>query len=199
MEPIQLIAQIVGIIAMIIGVLSFQQKTQKRIVVMQFCSSILFAVHFGMIGAVIGCILNVMGIVRAAVFSQREKHAWAAHISWVYIFVAAFLVAYVLIFTVLRDIIFTEGAPTLIDYFIQLLPVLGMTATTVSFRAEKAATVRALSFVSSPAWLTYNIIGRSLGGSLTEIFVMISIVVGILRLDRKKQGSETESEANTVE
>ena len=190
MEPYEFIAQAVGIVAMVIGVLSFQQKTQKNIVTMQFCSSILFAVHFGMIGAVIGCILNALGIVRAAVFAQREKHPWAAHICWLYIFSGACVAIYILIFTLLRDAVYPDAPPVLADYIIQLLPVIGMIATTVSFRAKKASAVRALSFVSSPAWLTYNIIGGSVGGSLTEIFVMCSIIIGILRLDRKKQGSE---------
>ena len=91
MEPFEIFAQAISIVAMAIGVLSFQQKTQKGIVLMQFCSSILFAIHYGMIGGLIACMLNSVGIIRAAVFSQRDKRTWAAHISWVYVFSAAFI------------------------------------------------------------------------------------------------------------
>ena len=190
MEPLEFFAQAIGIVAMAIGVLSFQQKTQKGIVLMQFCSSILFAIHYGMIGGLIACILNSIGIVRAAVFSQRDKRAWAAHISWVYVFSAAFIVIYILMFTALRDVAFPDGEVTAFDYIVQILPVIGMIATTVSFRAKNAASVRALSFISSPAWFIYNIVTISIAGVLTEAFVMCSIVIGIFRLDRKKGSAE---------
>lgn len=188
MEPFEIFAQAVGIVAMVIGVLSFQQKTQKGIVTMQFCSSILFAVHFGLLQAWMGCILNGIGIIRAAVYSQRSKHAWAAHAAWMFGFIAAFVCTYILSFAVFAT------PPTLPNFIKEILPVIGMVATTVSFRAKSAALVRSLSFVSSPAWLAYNIWSGSLGGALTECFVVVSIIVGILRLDRKK-GSDGQGAA----
>ena len=145
-----------------------------------------------MIGGLIACMLNSIGIVRAAVFSQRDKRAWAAHISWVYIFSAAFIAIYILMFTALRTVAFPNGEVTVFDYIVQILPVIGMIATTVSFRAKNAASVRALSFISSPAWFAYNIVTFSIGGILTEAFVMCSIIIGILRLDRKKNERKDE-------
>jgi hypothetical protein len=46
--------------------------------------------------------------------------------------------------------------------------------------------VRAVSFLSSPCWLVYNIINFSIPGILTEVFAMCSIIVGILRIDLPK-------------
>ena len=42
------------------------------------------------------------------------------------------------------------------------------------------------AFVSSPAWLIYNIISLSIGAICCEVFSLISILVGLLRLDREK-------------
>ena len=169
-----ILAQTIGIIAMIVAIFSFQQRTQKKIVLFQFVSSILFSTHFFMIGAVTGGILNAIGIVRAAIFAKRDTKAWAAHPVWIYIFSVVFVGVYALNVTVLLK------EPNL---FIELLPVIGMVATTIAFRMKKAAHVRIFSLISSPLWLIYNIVNFSLGGLLTEAFSLCSIIIGMLRLD----------------
>ena len=166
---------------MTIAILSFQQKTQKRILLMQFCSSTLFTLHYGLIGAAMGCILNGIGIVRAAIFAQRNTKKWAASPVWIPVFIALFVGTYALNFTVLGK------EATVRNLLLEVLPVIGMTATTISFRMEKAGQVRLFSLISSPMWLIYNVCSGSLGGSITEIFSLCSIFIGILRLDRKRK------------
>lgn len=176
-----IIAQTIGIIAMVVAICSFQQRTQKKIVMFQFVSSILFSTHFFMIGAVTGGILNAIGIVRAAIFSKRDTKAWAAHPVWIYIFSVIFVGVYTLNFTVLGT------TPILRNFLLEILPVIGMVATTIAFRMKKAAHVRIFSLISSPLWLVYNVANFSLGGILTEAFSLCSIVVGMLRLDFRKK------------
>lgn len=176
-----IIAQTIGIIAMAVAICSFQQRTQKRIVLFQFVSSILFSTHFFMIGAVTGGILNAIGIVRAAIFARRDTKKWAAHPVWIYIFSGIFVGVYVLNFTVLGT------APILKNFLLEVLPVIGMVATTIAFRMKKAAHVRVFSLISSPLWLIYNVVNFSLGGILTETFSLVSIFVGMLRLDIGKK------------
>ncbi len=175
-----IIAQTIGIIAMIVAICSFQQRTQKRIVTFQFVSSILFSTHFFMIGAITGGILNAIGIVRAAIFAKRDTKAWAAHPLWIYIFSAIFIGVYALNFTVLGT------TPILRNFLLEILPVIGMVATTIAFRMKKAAHVRIFSLISAPLWLIYNVANFSLGGILTEAFSLGSILIGMLRLDIKK-------------
>ena len=164
---------------MTIALLSFQQKTQRRIVLFQFCSSFLFGVHFLLIAAPTGALLNFMAAARALVYSARGKK-WADHWGWPLLFSALPFGIYGLSFAAFGL------APTLENFFIELLPTLGMISTTISFRMKKAAKVRAFSLISSPLWLVYNVIHFSIGGILTESFSLISILIGILRLDIKR-------------
>lgn len=175
----KIFAQILSIIAMTIALLSFQQKTQRRIVLFQFCSSFLFGVHFLLIAAPTGALLNFMAAARALVYSARGKK-WADHWGWLLLFSALPFGIYGLSFAAFGL------APTLENFFIELLPTLGMISTTISFRMKKAAKVRAFSLISSPLWLVYNIIHFSIGGILTESFSLLSILIGILRLDIKR-------------
>ena len=68
MEPIKIIAQIVGIVAMAFNILSYQGKKQKTIVTLQLFGSMLFSVNYLLLGATVGGILNIIGTVRAVVF-----------------------------------------------------------------------------------------------------------------------------------
>ena len=52
---------------------------------------------------------------------------------------------------------------------------------------KKAAHTRLTGLINSPTWLIYNILNRSIGGSLTEAISLVSIIVGIIRLDLRKK------------
>jgi len=68
-----------------------------------------------------------------------------------------------------------------------LLPMSAMILTTVAFGISNPKITRLLSFPSSPLWLIYNLVNQSWGGVLTECFNMGSIIIGMLRFDRKKK------------
>jgi len=61
-------AQIIGVFAMIFNIWSYQQKQQKHIIALQLLGSALFTVHFFMLGAYMGGLLNAVGIVRRSFF-----------------------------------------------------------------------------------------------------------------------------------
>jgi hypothetical protein len=61
-----------------------------------------------------------------------------------------------------------------------------MIVSTVALQKKDAKKVRLISLFCSPMWLTYNSFNGSIGGVITETFSIISIIVGYLRLDRKK-------------
>ncbi len=176
---LQFIGQVVGIAAMAFNILSYQQKNQKTVIGFQFFGSVLFAVNFLMLGALVGGILNIIGIVRACVFMNKEK-IHAEKPVWLWGFIAAYLVTYVLTFTLF-------GTPvTALNLLIEALPVIGMTAITLGFRMTDAKAVRRMGLISSPSWLVYNIANGSIGAICCEVITLGSILIGMFRLDRKK-------------
>lgn len=179
-----IMAQILGLIGMTLNLVSFQLREQKKLIRLQFFSSIIFTVHYWMLGATMGCILNSLGICRAFVFSHKE-YAWARRRGWLPLFIVAYAVVYCLTFTLFGV------EPTAYHLLIELLPAIGMTATTIGFFLENATKVRLLSLMNAPTWLVYNILSHSIGGSLTEIFCLISVVIGIIRLDIQKNDNTT--------
>ena len=179
--PLQITGQICGLVAMVIAIVSFQMKTQKTIVLLQLFSSFLFSLQFVFLGAYMGMMLNVLSVVRSVIFSQRTTKKWAAGKIWILVFCIAFITTYPVIFLVFKK------EPTVFNLIIELLPALGMVASTFAFHAEKAKYVRLLYLISSPPWLAYNIANGAFGGMINEVVVMISIILAIIRLDIGKK------------
>ena len=175
----ELIGQIVGLFAMAFNILSYQQKTRGRVIAFQLIGSSLFAVNFFLLGAIAGALLNIISAIRAIVFLKRDALR-ADHPLWLAGFIVSFLVSYVLTFT-----LFGKEA-TLVNLIVEFLPVIGMTATTWSFRFTDAASIRKFGLISSPSWLVYNIASFSIGAIICEVMSLSSILIGMFRLDRKK-------------
>ena len=174
-------AQIIGVLAMAFNIWSYQQKQQKYIIALQLFGSLLFTAHFFMLGAYMGGLLNAVGIVRALVFLYKDKLK-SQHVLWLVAFILAYILSYFLTFTLFKKEF------TLINSIVEILPVIGMTATTIAFRCKTAKSTRLLGLVSSPAWLIYNIVNLSIGAICCEVFSLISIIIGLIRLDKMKTG-----------
>ena len=183
MEPIEIIAQIIGFAGLAMNCLSYQAKTKKKLIVIQLFGALFFVLHFGLLGAVMGCMLNTVAVLRSLLFANSEKTN-ANHPAWLALFIAIYVGSYVMTFTVFGE------SPTLPNLLLQILPPVGMTFSTISFRTKNAATVRKLCLFCSPLWLIYNVFNFSISGILTETISIISIITGIIRLDLKK-GSKT--------
>lgn len=177
MDQLKWIAQFIGILAMGFNILSYQQKTRNRAIAFQLCGGMLFAVNFLLLGALVGGILNVVAAVRAIVFLNRDK-LQANRIGWLVGFTAVYILSYILTFTLFGK------APTPANLLVEVLPVIGMIATTVSFRLSDAKAIRRYGLISSPCWLIYNIVNVSIGAIICEVLSLGSILIGMFRLDR---------------
>ena len=182
MEPIEIIAQCAGILAMLFNIFSYQSKQQKWIIAMQLCGGALFSVNFLLLGATVGGVLNIIATVRAVIFLFKEKLK-ADRLPWFFGFLFLYIAVYVLNFTLWGK------EPTAFNLTIEMLPVIGMTALSIGFRLKKASDVRRCGLVSSPAWLIYNIAAGSWGAIACEVMTLISIVIGMLRHDKASQNT----------
>ena len=181
----KIIAQGFGILGMICNILVFQQKTQKRVLIWQFFAASVFAVNYLMLGYPVGGLLNIIGALRAVVFFFKERTK-ADHILWLVFFICAFAATYPLSFLCFGTEI------TRLKLITEVLPVIAMIIATISLRLGSAKAVRFLGLSSSPMWLTYNLFTGSFGAVASEILNLISIVVGIIRLDIKKSKENEE-------
>ena len=180
METREMIAQAVGIVAMVFNIVSYQGKKQHTVILLQLFGGTLFAINYLMLGAAVGSILNIVGAFRAIVFLFKDKLK-TDRLPWLIAFVTSYIAVYILNFTVFgKDV-------TPMNLLVEILPVIGMVALTVAYRMKNASDVRKFGLISSPAWLTYNIVVGSWGAILCEIFTLCSILIGMFRHDKIKK------------
>lgn len=165
-----MIAQLFGLGGFVFSVLTFQQNEHKKIVFMQFMANICFTIHYYMLGAYTGSLLNIIGIIRSVVYIFKD-HKWARSNLWIVFF--CLLCTGACAYT-------WEGA-------LSLLPAAAMICTSISFGITNPKLTRIISIPSSPMWIIYNIIKVSYGGVLTEAFNIVSIIIGMIRFDLKKE------------
>lgn len=180
MEAIDIIAQIIGIFGMAANIWSYQLKNKTSVLIFQLCGAALFTVNFLLLGAITGAIMNMINVALSLVFVYKEK-THADHIAWAIGFAAAYVASYILTFAVFGK------EPTLTNLITEFFPLIGTITTIISYKMTGAKAIRRLGFIRSPAWLAYDILVFSIGGILCEVFTLISIVIGTIRLDRKKQ------------
>lgn len=179
MQPIEIIAQAIGIVALVFNVLSYQQKSAKHVFLMQMVGSALFCINYFLLGATIGGVLNVVAVARAIVYYNSEKLK-ANHIVYFIFFTIAYISSYVITFTLL-------GKPfNLYNAVVELLPVVAMISLNIGFKIGTSKAIRRFGFIASPCWLAYNIINFAIGAIICEAISIISIFIGMLRHDIKK-------------
>ncbi|MBE6782890.1 MAG: YgjV family protein [Ruminococcaceae bacterium] len=164
------IGQIIGFIAMAIIVISYQQKSHKHILTFQMVSGLLFTVHYILLGAYTGAIMNLLGAFRSLVYANRGKK-WASGVVWPIVFSIGFLISG----------IFTWNG------IFSIFPMIAMLMSSVVLWIEQPKINRMFSLPTSTCWLIYNIKEMSIAGIVTEVFVLTSIIIGILRLDIKRK------------
>lgn len=191
MTSTETIAQIIGVVAMLFNVLSYQGKKQKTVIALQLCGGALFAVNYLLLGAAVGGILNILATIRAVIFLFKEKLK-ADRLPWLFGFVTLFIAVYILNFTVFGKEV------TAANLIIEILPVIGMTSLNIGFRLKDAAAVRRCGLVSSPCWMIYNLAVGSYGAIFCEIFSLSSVIIGMLRHDKKKAEPLSEEEKTSV-
>ena len=180
MDNLNLLAQIIGFGGTALTIIAYQQNKRKRILGCTVISAALFAIHYIILGAYTGAIMNILAGTRSLVFMNNTKK-WAKSNVWVAVFM----------------VIYTVACIATWDKWYSILPLIAMLLTTVSnwFQSEKK--IRFLTFPSSPCWLVYNILNCSYAGIITEIFVMSSLIIAIIRFDLKKQ-NKTKGEVQNV-
>ncbi len=180
MDPTELIAQAVGILAMTAYCLSFQIKKNAGCVAMQLLGGGLFCLHFLLLGSIGGFLMNLIGVCRAVMLLLGERtHKPFVLGSLIALFIGGSVAC--VVFSWDSPLVFLTCAG-------QIVGLLGLWS-----RDSKKLRL-AQFFGTSPAWIVYNVINRSVGGLLCEIFNMLSIVVYFVRV-RFGRAKVTEKES----
>lgn len=165
------LAQLFGIIGLIILILSFQKNSKEKLLKYQVFSSLFFAIQYFCLNAISGCLMNVMSLVRNIIFKRFKSKV---------------PIIYLIIIVVLMIIL------SIFSYngLISLLPTIGVILYSISIWQDNLTITRIAEIIGCILFIIYNIKVVAISGLITTIIEMISAIVGIYRFDIKKYNKE---------
>lgn len=166
--------QALGLVPSIISFTALQSGSRHRILTLQMMCSVLWMLHYGLLGVRSGVIINLIGMLRAVVCAHNDER-WAQGKHWL----ACFLIVYLL-----SPILGWDGPYC-------LLLSAAMMLTTVALWSHNMRLTRLLFLCNSPLVLLYNLFARSYSSVAMEICALISFGIAVWRFDihpvKKKQ------------
>ncbi len=156
-------ARIISLTAAGIIIFSYQMRDNRRLFILQALGGLLFAISFALPGNWSGAWMNIINILRGGILGAGKK--WAKP----YVFI------------ILEALYIVAGIATY-DSWLSILVMAAQLIGTVAMWTRNGKTIRILQFsVVSPSWLTYNFFTLNIGGIITEIFGIISVIVSFIR------------------
>ena len=175
LEGVNIPAQLVGVVAMVLLFLSYQSNKRLGILLFQICISICFIIHYGMLGAWSGLVINVVCFIRNLLFYQRGKYKWSDSV------VLPIAICAVEVFL---TVIVWRGA-------VDLLAIAGALLQTTALWMAKPRNTRILMAIASPIWIVYDVFVGSYIGIVVEIVTLTSLLISAIRYDFKKKKDDT--------
>ena len=167
---VMLIGQAFGVIAVVLGFITYQMKSHKAILIVNMMTCGVFCVHYLLISAISGFALNAVALVRNVVYTNRDKKIFSSP-AWPFIFAVIMLIAGILTWQDWRSI----------------LAVCALVINTLCFSLKNAQHIRYSLLVCCPMVLVYDLLLHSYGGMVYEGMSIVSAIIGIIRFRKTEQ------------
>lgn len=164
-----IIPQMIGLLAVITFLLSYQQKKRNHIIRFNVVSRCLYILQYILLGAFSGAVLDVLGAISSVVAEKKHTEFIKKHTKAILIFINGCIVfAGVLIAVINKS-------------WIDLFSLTGVLLHTSAFWINHEKIIRCVSLVGSPFWFVYNLLSHAYGSAIGDVLTMCSILIAMIR------------------
>lgn len=161
-----IIAQILGLLGLIVIIISFQIQQKKRLLRLQMFSNLCFFGQYLCLGAISGCLMSLTAFLRNFLFSRYKTVPKTL--------VAAFIGIMIILTAVSYQNPFS------------LLPCLATIVYTLGLSSKKLLFVRLADVAACLFYLVFNVQVSAYFGIVSNLLELSSSLIGIVRFDCKK-------------
>ena len=159
------LAQVIGLIGLIILLISFHKNSRKALLNYQIVSSLLFSVQYIILGAMSGFVMNIMMCLRNLIFSKFDN-------------VPHKYITIVIIIMLVLSVFSYEGS-------ISLLPCIGSIIYTISLAKSNITITRVTNVFTCILYIIYDIKFLAIAGLISASIELLSTLIAIYRYDMK--------------
>ena len=175
----KILALIVGLTAVTVFLLGYQQKTRKRIIIFNATSRVLYVLQYILLGAFEGAALDIAGIIASALAHKKNTPFVKKHLK--------------LVILGCNTLIVLTGLPLYKNIF-SLFPIIGVLFHTGAFWINDEKRIRQVSFIGSPFWLIYDLVSGAYSSCIGDTLSLVSLAIAMFRYDilplRRKKNEE---------
>ena len=161
-----IIIQLIGGLGIVASIIAFQCKKHNTILFFRTLNEAIFALQYFLLGAYTGMAMNIVGCVRNIIFTKliiKNKKTTSI--------------------TIFFGIIFTLFGICTWQGLKSVLIIIAKVLSTIAYGNKNTTIIRVIIFITSTSWLIYNYYAFSIAGVLCETFTIISLIIGIIKLD----------------
>ena len=162
----KIIANIFGVIAVALFVLSYQQKERKKIIVLNAASRVFYIIQYFLLSAFSGAVLDILGIAISFLAAKKENLKQRRLLGAVVIICNLSIL--------FAGVIFYQNIFSIFSIF-------GIALHTNAFWMTKEKRIRIVSLLGSPCWLIYNITSHAFGSAIGDCLTIGSIIIAMVR------------------
>lgn len=183
----ELVANIIGIIAVAVFLLSYLQKKRKAIIALNALSRCLYIIQYILLGAFAGAVLDIAGTISSLLAQKKNTAFVQKHLRLVLTAVNLLIVG-----AGIATIFITANGESVLKWstLIDFLPIAGVLLHTGAFWIDDEKIIRRVSMAGSPFWFAYNLISKAYGSCVGDLLSMVSIGISMFRYDRKKKQND---------
>lgn len=160
------IAQLIGLIGLIIVICSFQKNDKKTLLNYQIISTIFFGIQYILLKATSGFFMNITMCIRNLIFTRYDNKVPKIYITIIIIIMIALsLLSY--------------NGP------ISLLPCIGSTIYTITLANSSLKSTRIANSITCILYIIYNIKVYAIAGIISATLELLSTLVAIYKFDIK--------------
>ena len=177
-----IIPQIIGLLAVSTFHLSYQQKKRNSIILFNTVSRCLYILQYILLGVYSGAVLDVLGAISSVIAGKKHTRFIKNHSKAILIIINACIIV----------------AGGLIAFYnkslLDLFSLTGVLLHTSAFWISSEKLIRRVSLLGSPFWFVYNFLSRAYGSAVGDILTICSIIIAMIR----HKNSDTEKEKEYV-
>lgn len=156
--------QLIGLLAFCVLVLSYYKKNTVTILVYQITANFAYAVHYFLLGGLSGAFNSVISIIRNIIFINSKDNKRLLSI--------IFIMLYLLV-----TIVFYEN-------FYSVFPMIANSLYLLSLVSNNRKSIIIGGILDALFWLLYSIFVFSYVGVITELILIISNTIQLLKLNK---------------
>lgn len=160
-----IIAQICGVITLILTVISVQFRTKEKILIFQIIANIIVAIQYFLLNAITGGVVAIINTIRCIIFFYYKKKDKKPSLIFLTIFIVVAIVS---------------GIITWQDSF-SIIPIIAAIVFTYGLWQDNVKVTKICTVITSGNWVIYNFVVKAYVGAVQAIAECTSAVIAVIR------------------